>query len=125
VYTYANAGGEIRLGINLPDDFGTALIRPAGDSSIPATDAKKNKAGVYLFAGADGRLVLRNIFLDGNTFTDSHDVDKENFVADLMAGVSVHYNRFKVTYSHVYRTKEFKTQQDEQIFGSVSIAYVF
>lgn len=125
VYTYANVGGEIRLGINLPDDFGTALIRPAGDASIPAADAKKNKAGVYLFAGADGRGVLRNIFLDGNTFTDSHDVDKEYFVADLMAGVSLHYDRFKITYSHVYRTKEFKTQQDEQIFGSVSIAYTF
>jgi hypothetical protein len=125
VYTYANAGGEIRLGINLPDDFGTALIRPAGDASIPAANARKNKAGIHLFAGVDGRSVLRNIFLDGNTFTDSHEVDKEYFVADLMAGVSAHYNRFKITYSHVYRTKEFKAQQDEEIFGSVSIAYVF
>lgn len=125
VYTYANAGGEIRLGVNLPDDFGTALIRPAGDGSIPAAKAKNNKIGVYLFAAVDGRAVLRNIFLDGNTFTDSHEVDKKDFVADLMAGVSVYFNRFKITYSHVYRTKEFETQQDEQIFGSVSIAYVF
>ena len=125
VYTYANAGGEIRLGVNLPEDFGTALIRPAGDGSIPAAKAKNDKIGVYLFAAVDGRSVLRNIFLDGNTFTDSHEVDKKDFVADLMAGVSVYFNRFKITYSHVYRTKEFETQQDEQIFGSVSIAYLF
>ena len=52
-------------------------------------------------------------------------MDKKDFVADLMAGVSVYFNRFKITYSHVYRTKEFEAQQDEQIFGSVSIAYVF
>ncbi|MBW6521792.1 MAG: lipid A deacylase LpxR family protein [Desulfoarculaceae bacterium] len=49
---------------------------------------------------------------DGNTFTDSHEIDKEYFVADLMAGVSVHCDRFKITYSHAYRTEEFETQQD-------------
>lgn len=125
VYTYANAGGEIRLGINMPDDFGTALIRPAGDASIPAANAQNSKFGVYLFAAVDGRSVLRNIFLDGNTFTDSHEVDKKYFVADLMAGVSVHFDRFKITYSHVYRTEEFETQQDAQKFGSISISYTF
>lgn len=125
VYTYVNAGGEIRLGFNLPDDFGTALIRPAGDASIPAAKAKNNKTGVHLFVAIDGRTVLRNIFLDGNTFTDSHEVDKEHFVADLMAGVSVHFNRFKITYSHVYKTKEFETQDEEQIFGSISVSYIF
>jgi hypothetical protein len=125
VRTYANAGGEIRLGLNLPDDFGTALIRPAGDASMPAANASKGKAGVHLFVAVDGRSVLQNIFLDGNTFTDSHAVDKEPFVADIMAGVSVHFNRFKITYSHVYKTKEFETQQEKQIFGSVSVAYLF
>src|SRR3546814_11015068 len=29
-----------------------------------------------LFAGVEGRAVLRNIFLDGNTFADSHSVDE-------------------------------------------------
>lgn len=125
VYTYANTGGEIRLGINMPDDFGTALIRPAGDASIPAANARNSKVGVYFFAAVDGRTVLRNIFLDGNTFTNSHDVDKEEFVADLMAGASVHFDRYKITYSHVYRTKEFELQQDEQNFGSISISYIF
>ncbi len=125
VYTYINAGGEFRLGVNLPDDFGTALIRPAGDASIPAANAQRGKTGVYLFAAVDGRAVLRNIFLDGNTFTDSHEVDKKELLADLIAGASVYFDRFKVTYSHVYRTKEFEVQQDEQNFGSISISYLF
>lgn len=125
VHTYANGGMEFRLGFNLPDDFGTGLIRPAGDSSVPATNAKNNAMGCHLFAAVDGRAVLRNIFLDGNTFTDSHDVDKKNFVADFMVGASVHFDGFKITYSHVYQTKEFDTQEDEQIYGSISISSTF
>jgi hypothetical protein len=125
VHTYANGGMEFRLGVNLPDDFGTGLIRPAGDASIPTPNAKNNTMGCHLFAAVDGRAVLRNIFLDGNTFTDSHDVDKKNFVADFMAGVSVHFDKFKITYSHVYQTKEFDTQEDEQIYGSISISTTF
>ncbi|OQY06023.1 MAG: hypothetical protein B6I22_06540 [Desulfobacteraceae bacterium 4572_123] len=35
VYTYANAGMEARIGWNIPRDFGTSLIRPAGDSNAP------------------------------------------------------------------------------------------
>lgn len=31
----------------------------------------------YVFAGAEGRGVASNIFLDGNTFEDSHTVDRE------------------------------------------------
>jgi hypothetical protein len=52
-------------------------------------------------------------------------VDKEYFVADLMTGISIHVDRFKLTYSHVYKTKEFETQQEEQTFGSISISYIF
>lgn len=125
VYTYANAGMEFRLGVNLPDDFGTGLIRPAGDASIPAGNGADNPAGVHLFAAVDGRAVLRNIFLDGNTFTDSHDVDKKNFVADIMVGASIHFDRFKITYSHVYRTREFEEQEDEQIYGSINLSFTY
>ncbi|MCB2184756.1 MAG: lipid A deacylase LpxR family protein [Desulfobulbaceae bacterium] len=125
VHTYSNAGGEIRFGFNLPDDFGTALIRPAGDASIPVTGAEGGDTGFHLFVAVDGRAIGRNIFLDGNTFTESHDVDKKYFVADIMAGISVHLNGVKLTYSHVYKTKEFDAQKEEQIFGSVSLSFVF
>lgn len=125
VHTYINGGGEIRLGYNLPIDFGTGLIRPAGDASIPAAHRGKFPAGFHLFGAVDGRGVARNIFLDGNTFTDSHEVDKKPFVADLMVGASFHYKNVKITYSHVYQTKEFEEQEDAQIFGSISIAYTF
>ncbi len=130
VHTYANAGMEARIGWNLPRDFGTSLIRPAGDSNAPLNDhdprlSRDQKFSLYVFAGADGRGVLRNIFLDGNTFTDSHSVDKKYFVADVGVGIGLIIHRFKLTYTHVLQTKKFKGQKDNQTFGSITLAYTY
>jgi hypothetical protein len=42
-----------------------------------------------------------------------------------MAGVALRYGRVTATYSYVYRTKEFKTQAEDQLFGALSIARTF
>ena len=35
------------------------------------------------------------------------------------------YGKFKLSYSYVLRTKQFKTQQDDQIFGTVSLSWIY
>ncbi len=127
VSTYANAGLEIRTGWNLPADFGDALIRPAGDTNAPvsARDPRLLQRGgfsLYAFGAVSGRLVLHDIFLDGNTFTGSHSVDKEALVADLCAGLCLVYGRFKVSYAQVLRTREFERQGEHHTFGSVTLS---
>jgi len=130
-YTGVNAGGQVRLGWNMPNDFGTYLIRPGSDSSAPLDDtdprffAPLRRFGVHAFLAVDGKAVARNILLDGNTFRDSHSVDKEPFVADLIAGVGLIIYRVKITYSYVHKTKEFKTQKDEQTFGAITASFTF
>ena len=128
VYTYANTGIELRFGWNIPADFGTSLIRPAGDTGCPVGMQDPRLSGDHdwslnLFASVDGRAVLRNIFLDGNTFRESHSVDKKYFVADLAVGISLIVHRFKLSYARVLRTKEFKGQQDDQSFGSITLSF--
>ena len=130
VATYLNSGAEYRFGLSLPEDFGTAALRPGGDSSSPGlADVRRNRAGGFanphLFVSFDARAVAHNIFLDGNTFEDSHSVDKKYFVYDVAAGFSFTYHRLKFSYAQVYRSKEFKTQQDGQQFGSMSISYTW
>jgi len=127
VSIYANAGVEARLGWNVPVDFGTSLIRPAGDTSAPAGLGDPRipggiPYGIYLFGSVDGRAVARDIFLDGNTFTDSHSVDRKNFVADISAGISFIFYQFKLSYAQVMRTKEFREQEKEHRFGSVTLS---
>jgi lipid A 3-O-deacylase len=130
VFTYANLGGEVRFGYNLPIDFGTSLIRPGGGTASPVGRqdprlSARSEFGIAFFAGVDGRAVARNIFLDGNTWQDSHSVDKNPLVADISAGVSLIYKRIKLTYTHVYRTEEFEDQDQAQVFGSISLAVTF
>jgi hypothetical protein len=131
VFVHADAGAELRLGWNLPTDFGTALIRPAGDTDAPTDtmdpryDPSGKRFSVHVFAAATGRLVLRDIFLDGNTFSHSHSVSKELFVGDFVIGASLVYRKFKFSYAQVLRTKEFKAQKSGHDFGSISISYTY
>ncbi|MES2439310.1 MAG: lipid A deacylase LpxR family protein [Verrucomicrobiota bacterium] len=130
VRTAVNAGSEFRFGLNLPDDFGTAPISSGGTTSTPvdgrqAATRSNFDIGAYLFTRVDGSAVAHNIFLDGNVFSNSHSVDKEIFVADLSAGVAFNYRNTKLAYALVYRTKEFKQQDDAQIFGTVSLNWTY
>jgi lipid A 3-O-deacylase len=127
---YANTGGELRFGWKLPADFGTCPIRPGCNIDDPQDDftgAGSGHAvfGVQVFLGADGRYVLRDIFLDGNTFVDSHHVSKIPWVADLMAGIGIQYGRFRASYAYVYRTPEFEERKQPLLFGAVSLSWSF
>lgn len=130
VYTYANLGFEVRAGWNLPDDFGTSTIRPGGDTNDPVSRDdprrdKKTRFGFHVFAFTDGRVVARDIFLDGNTFADSHSVDKRRFVADIAVGAALIYGRFKLSWARVWRTREFEGQPSSHRFGSITLSYTF
>lgn len=124
--TEAGAGAQVRLGWNLPDDYGTYLIMFGSESNVPEktqTAAARTNCGIHVLAGVNGRAVLRNIFLDGNTFRDSHSVDKRHFVADVVWGIVFQIKKVKLSYLYAYRTKEYKSQSLSHSFGSVSIAF--
>jgi hypothetical protein len=127
---YANTGAELRLGWDLPRDFGTCPIRPGCNVGDPLLDmtlsrAQSPAANLQTFLAVDGRAVLHDIFLDGNTFVDSHSVDKEPFVADLITGIGFQYGRARFTYSYVYRTPEFKERREAQLFGAVTLSWSY
>ena len=123
VYTYANGGMTLRYGRNLALDYGPPRIQP----SIPGSGFFVPPASFawYLFAGFEGRAVARNIFLDGNTFQDSRSVDKEPLVGDLQWGIVLTWQGVRLGYTHVVRTREFKTQREHDVFGSVSLSVSF
>jgi hypothetical protein len=127
----AHVGGQFRFGWNLPGDFGTGLIRPGSNPHAPVQDQNArfsktvNKFGIHIFAGMDGSLVLRNLILDGNTFQDSHSVDKEPLVGTAMFGIGLTLYRVKISFAHVCRTKEFKAQKEQEEYGSVTLSLVY
>lgn len=123
VETYASAGLLGRIGRNLDADFGPPRIRPAlAGSGYFYPD---NRWGWYAFAGVEGRAIARDIFLDGNAWRESRSVDKEPLVADFTLGAALVWPWGRLTYTHVFRTTEFKGQGETFQFGSLSLSTRF
>jgi lipid A 3-O-deacylase len=69
----------------------------------------------------DGRAIARNLFLDGNSFEASRHVEKEPLVGDLELGLAVAVDRFRLSFTHVFRSKEDRTQPQSQQFGAINL----
>lgn len=78
-----------------------------------------------VFGGIEGRAVMHDIFLDGNTFRDSPGVDKKPFVADANLGAALTLGRTRLSYTAVYRTREFRGQDYNEIFGTLAAGWRF
>jgi len=125
VYTYAGTGIAATFG---PFEDRIQDTPPRVRPAMAGTgffDTPDNKLSWYLFGGIDGRAVARNIFLDGNTFTDSHSVDKEPLVADVNLGFALTYDDYRFAYTTNYRSREFDGQDNTSVFGSVSVSTRF
>jgi hypothetical protein len=123
VYTYGAGGVIFRLGNNLRTSFSPPTIRPG----FPGVCYFRSSQSFswYLFGGHESRWVFKDIFLDGNTFKDSHSVKKENLVGDYQFGLSLHKGRLRVSLSNVYRTKEFEEQKELTRFGALNLSFSF
>lgn len=122
VQTHAGLGGIFRIGPDVPKDFGPPRIYPGIGGSDVFTP--NDQFDWYLFAGLEGRAVAHNIFLDGNSFRDSHSVDKYPFVAEGRVGiVAVVAKTARISYTHIFRSKEFRQQPEPDQFGSLTLSF--
>ncbi|MEN8304359.1 MAG: lipid A deacylase LpxR family protein [Campylobacterota bacterium] len=128
----ASGGALYRIGFNIPKDFGMNSMNEGSFSSLP-TDSKviinnPSKWSINLNISAGSNLVFRDIFLDGNTFRDSHSVDKNYFNAYVSLGGSARYKNFSVDYQHNYYSKEYKQRglhRTYKGYGSLIFSYNF
>lgn len=122
IYTQGAVGGTLRLGFNLPEDFGP----PRAGQSFVVTDSferqAKNSASWYVFGAAEVRGVLQNLFLDGNSFSDGPSVDKHSYVGSVQFGVALNVDLWRVAYTHVMSTKEFYGQKSADSYGVVAFS---
>jgi len=125
VYTYANAGFIIDLTpANLRWQTQPVRVRPAipGSGYFEYPDGH----GWMAFLGYDARLMARNIFLDGNTWKDSHRVDKRPFVHDIALGAAYNHKNYRISYTVNWRSREFEGPlANSSSFGAVGISYRF
>lgn len=119
----ADLGASLRFGRSLGNDFGPPRMRP----SLPGSSYfdSRNGWGWYFFLGFGARYVAHNIFLDGNTGAASHSVDKYNWVGDLQAGWVFNTDHYRLAYTYVARSREYKSQKTGDEFGSLTLSLRF
>lgn len=123
VTVHGGGGALVRFGQGLDVDYGPARNPPFYS---PATIANPDRDFAwYVFAGADGRVVAHNIFLDGNTFADSHSVDRKWLVGDFRVGAAMLVSGIKIELSQTIRSKEFTEQDDLDRFATLTLSARF
>lgn len=125
IFDYAEAGAQLRIGRHLEADYGPVKVRP----SLSGTDYFDgshlgDEVGFYFYAGAQGRAVAHDIFLDGNNFRQSPHVEHKTLVGDLQAGFSVFWSdRVRLDVSAVRRSIDFVGQRAPDVNGTAAISF--
>jgi lipid A 3-O-deacylase len=101
---------------------GVMLGRSRGMSTAPAHHSEVAPVGVAVFAAVQPTLVLRNLFLDGSTFRDSHSVEKRHGVLHASGGVTVQVLRASIAWTVFARTREYVTEPDGHVFSRLSLS---
>ena len=127
ILTYGAAGALLRIGKGLGADHGPVRIRPAlsGTDYFDADRLDEGK-GYYFFVGTQGRVVGRNIFLDGNSYRTSRSVSKKNVVGDAQAGFSVLWSKsLRFDISIALRTEEFHGQHTPDDICTATLTFTW
>lgn len=127
VFTYGEVGALLRVGHNLQADYGPVRIRPAlsGTDYFDASHLDGHY-GYYWYFGAQGRVVGRNIFLDGNSFRQSPSIQARVLVADYLTGVTVFGGEaWRLDFSMARRTREFIGQKASDVLGTAALSIGF
>ncbi|MGY0560448.1 MULTISPECIES: lipid A deacylase LpxR family protein [unclassified Luteimonas] len=124
--TRLNGGFELRLGHDLPDDFGSSPVRPSGDNTAPLDNGGSGPGWAWhAFLAVDGYWSIHDPSLDGNLFRSSHSVDKDPLVAEAAVGISITRGHWKLAFARYFRTREFSGQRERPKYGSMTISRAF
>lgn len=129
VKTQVSTGALMRFGLNPIEDFGSSSIDVGGENGIPIRTnclcpQYKPWSFTLNFAFA-AKAVAHNIFLDGNSFSESHSVEKENFIAYVSYGFSARYEHFAIDYVLTSYSRQYKTEEKNHEYGSILFSYLY
>ena len=129
ISTQAIIGSAVRFGWNIPKDFGVSTLDMGGEVGIPInSEYKKMLLSKWSFSinlSLAGSAVLHDIRLDGNTFKESHHVEKEPFIFYAGYGFSLRYKKFTLEYLKNINTRKFTLERNTHGVGTVVISWMF
>lgn len=102
-----------RLGYNVPDDM-LMYGYESGDSQ---------DFSFYTFAGVSGSYVIRDIFLDGNSFDNGPSIEKYRNIGNAFVGAALRYKSFELSYTYIKESKRFVGQNGIDRTGTLMLTY--
>ena len=127
IETSANFGFEMRLGWDLPNDFGSLPLRPGTESRSPETEKRSNRIGFHFFSLVDLRFVGYSFAVDGNLFSNEHRVTREPWITLGAFGfnfpVIVSGHGYSLAIMQVYQTSDFKEQDASHAYRSIALSF--
>ena len=125
----ASAGFTARIGYNIAKDYGLSSINIGNDPGIPVYGQYKNRTiypwGFSINFTASGTAVARDIFLDGNTFQDSHSIAKEPFVGYYGTGFTIRYKNLVLDIMAIENSRQFKQQLKSHGVGTAIVSWLY
>ncbi len=98
--TQASVATTLRAGYGVPSNFHmqTPFLTEVS-LGLRAYDKRDGRWSAYGFAGVGATVLANAIYLDGNTFRDSHSVSHDHFVARGSVGLALRYRRILLALS--------------------------
>jgi lipid A 3-O-deacylase len=106
---FAGTGIGFRIGQGLDSDYGPVRMFPnlSGGTAFRPT----RPFAWYLFLGADGQGVVRDITLDGNDFRSGPSVSPTPVVGELTGGIGIIAFGTRISYTHIVQSAQFQRQK--------------
>ena len=129
VSTKVTAGVSMRFGYNIARDFGISTVDSGGEVGVSVKNERMNvKKRDWSFSfnlSGYGSAIARDIFLDGNTFKDSHSIDKENLVAYVGFGFTARYKNLMSDFILTKSTPKFKGEETNHTVGTLILSWLY
>lgn len=121
----ARSAMTLRIGKNLPTDFGPASLLGHKDHTVRTSQSRMRPDGTepnwsfYSYARIGVDAIARDLYLDGTAFVGSRSAQREPLVATFTLGIVAQYESFYLGWAQHFQTERFELQPDEQTWGSI------
>lgn len=121
-YRWVEGGATLRVGWNLPDDFGPGRL-----TNVASATGRGARRGLslYGFVRLTGRAVEHDLTVEGNTWRDGVERQAEPLVGEFEWGAVLAYawRSWSVAagYSQTFQTRTFDTQQGSDAWGAYTL----
>lgn len=120
---YANLGLGGRLGVRMPDAYGTNSVRAGTNNPAKIVSLPDEDWSVYLLGTFQAFALGWFLPLDGNTWRDSRSVDSEELVGIGTFGVGLGHGGWLASFTYSIGTDLYEGQEGPSEWGALSLTW--